>query len=157
MNINMKKAMVLISLLIFIPAVFSYAKGGAKDVNDVTFSKVQGRHWDLAEVRNGSATISIDRTNVPIDIYNIKFESKRLIGAGAVNFYFAPYTVYENHALLIGRVGCTRAGPLYEMKDFTEYEYFRHLERVNSWNLRDGKLELHTCDENGGGVILIFV
>jgi len=156
MNVNAKTTMVLISLLTFIPASFSYAKG-VKEVNDVTFSEVQGRYWDLTEVKNISASISIDRTNVPIDIYTIKFEAKRLNGAGAVNFYYAYYTIDGNNCLSIGRVACTRVGTLYEMKDFTEYKYFQHLERVNRWNLQEGKLELYTYDENGDEVILIFI
>jgi len=156
MRINMKNLMAIISLIVFIPAVFSYAKG-VKGVNDVTFSEVQGRYWNLTEVRNGSGIISIDRTNIPIDIYTIKFESKRLTGAGAVNFYFASYTIDENDCLSIRRIACTRVATLYEMKDFTEYKYFQHLERVNSWNLHDGKLELYTCDENGDEVTLIFI
>ena len=125
--------------------------------DDVTFSEIQARYWDLAEVKNGSATINIDRTNIPIDIYTIKFESKRLIGAGAVNFYYAFYTKDGNNCLSIRRIACTRVGTLYEMKDFPEYEYFQHLEKVNRWNLRDGKLELYTYNENGDEVILIFV
>ena len=155
MRVNMKYSMVMISLLIFIPALFSYAKG-VNSVNDITFSEVQGRYWNLTEVKNGSVTVSIDRTNVPIDIYTIKFESKRLTGVGAVNFYFASYTTDENDCLSIKRIACTRVGTLYEMKNFTEYAYFQHLERAYRWNLYDGKLELYTFDKNGDRVILVF-
>jgi len=155
MYINMKYSMVIISLLVFIPALLSYAKG-VKEVNDVTFSEVQGRYWKLTEVKNSFGTISIDRINIPIDIYTIKFESKSLTGAGAVNFYFASYTIDENDCLSISRIACTRVGALYEMRDFTEHEYFQHLEKADSWNLHEGKLELHTYDKNGDGVILVF-
>jgi len=152
----MKKSIAIISLLIFIPASFTYAKG-TNGVNDITFSEVQGRYWNLTEVKNSSGIISIVRANVPIDIYTIKFESKRLTGVGAVNFYFASFTIDENDSLSIKRIACTRVGTLYEMKDFTEYEYFQHLEKVDSWKLHDGKLELYTYDENGNEVILVFV
>ena len=156
MRVNIKYSMVIISLLIFLPALFSYAKG-ANGVNDITFSEVQGRYWNLTEVKTGSGTISIDRANIPIDIYTIKFESKRLTGVGAVNFYFGSFTIGENECLSINRIACTRVGPLYEMKDFTEYAYFQHLERAYRWNLHDGKLELYTFDKNGDRVTLIFV
>jgi heat shock protein HslJ len=151
----MKYTMAIISLLIF-PALFSYAKG-ANGVNDIAFSEVQGRYWNLAEVKNGSGTISINRTNIPIDIYTIKFESKRLTGVGAVNFYFGSFTIDEDESLSINRIACTRVGTLYEMKDFTEYAYFQHLERAYRWNIYDGKLELYTFDKNGDRVTLIFI
>jgi len=116
MRVNMKCSMAIISLLIFIPALFSYAKG-ANNVNDITFSEVQGRYWNLTEVKKGSGTISIVRDNIPIDTYTIKFESKRLTGVGAVNFYFGSYTTDENDCLSINRIACTRVGTLYEIKD----------------------------------------
>ena len=126
------------------------------NVNDTDFSEVLGRHWNLAEVKNKSATINIDRTRAPTDIYTIKFEPTHLTGTGAVNFYSASYTARENHRLSIVGVARIRDDTLYEMEDFTEYEYFRHLERVKRWDLHDGKLELHTYDEDKTRVILIF-
>jgi len=156
MRVNMKYSMAIISLIIIFPTTFSYAKG-ANGVNDIAFSEIQGRYWNLAEVKNSTGIISIDRANIPIDIYTIKFESKRLTGVGAVNFYFASFTIDENDSLSIKRIACTRVGTLYEMKDFTEYEYFRHLESADSWKLQNGKLELHTYDENGDKAILVFI
>ena len=126
------------------------------DVNNSNFSEVQGGRWNLAEVKNKSATINIDRANAPTDIYTIKFESTHLTGTGAVNFFSASYAARENHTLSIVGIARIRDDTLYEMEEFTEYEYFRHLQRANRWYLRDGKLELHTYDANGAGVILIF-
>jgi len=63
----------------------------------------------------------------------------------------------ENHTLSIVGIARIRDDTLYEMEDFTEYEYIRHLQRVKHWYLRDGKLELHTYDENGTKTILIFL
>ena len=126
------------------------------NVNNTNFTDVQGRRWNLAEVKNKSATINIDRTKAPTDIYSIKFESAHLTGTGAVNFYSASYAARENQRLSIVGVSRVRDETLYEMEDFTEYEYLRHLQRVKSWYLRDGILELHTYDEEGAGVILIF-
>ena len=126
------------------------------DLNNAVFSEVQGRRWNLTEVKNESAIINIDRTKVPIDIYTIKFETAHLTGTGAINFYSASYAAREDHTISI--VGFARicGDTLYEMEDFTEYEYFRYLQRVNRWDLHDRKLELHTYDENGARVILIF-
>jgi len=150
-----KKNLFLISLLICLIAVFSYANGN-RVAGNVSFSEVQDWLWNLTGVKNGSTVIKIDRTNVTRDIYTIKFQTDRLIGAGAPNSYFASYTLGENQALLIERIGSSRVAPIHEMKDFTEYEYFRCLQKVTRWDLRDGKLELHTYDKNGAAVILIF-
>ncbi len=127
------------------------------NANNTNFSEVQGRRWNLTEVKNKSATINIDRTNAPTDIYTVKFETAHLTGTGAVNFFSASYTARENNTLVILGIARIRDHTLYEMKDFTEYEYFRHLQRANRWYLRDGKLELHTYDEKGAGAILIFL
>ena len=155
MRVTVKKTMITIFALIFIPAVFSYA-GGNRVAGNVPFSEVQDRLWNLTEVKNGSAVISIDRTNVTRDFYTIKFQTGRLIGTGADNSYFASYKAGEDNALSIGRISSSRAAPLFEMKNFTEREYFMCLEKVNRWDFRDGKLELHTYDKNGEGIILIF-
>jgi hypothetical protein len=124
--------------------------------NKTDFSEVLGRQWNLTEVRNKSATINIDRTKAPIDIYTIKFVTTHLTGTGAVNFYSASYTVRERHKLSIVRVASIRDDTLYEMEEFTENEFFRYLERTNGWYIHDGKLELYTYDEKGAKAILIF-
>ena len=147
--------MIKISLLVIIPAVFSCASGN-KAVSNETFSEFQDRHWYLTEVKKMSAVISIDRSDISMTIYTVRFLTDRLFGAAADNSYFARYTTGENHALSIGRIASSRVAPLYEMKDFTEYEYFQLLERVDRWEFRDGKLELHTYDENRAEVTLIY-
>jgi hypothetical protein len=155
MNTIIKKNIIKLFLLIFIPVTFSCV-GGVKASSNVTFTEIQDRQWNLAEVRNGSVTISIDRTNVPRMIYTIKFEKNRVIGTGAKNSYSARYIAGENHALVIGSIASDRAAPMFEMEDFSEHEYFLHLERVYRWGFRNGKLELHTYDENRNVVILVF-
>jgi hypothetical protein len=126
------------------------------NVNNIDFSEIQGRHWNLAEVKNKSVTINIDRTKTPTDIYSIKFETVHLTGTGAVNFFSASYAALENHRLSILGVARIRADPLYEMDNFTEYEYIRYLQRVNGWDIHGERLELYTYDENGSRAILIF-
>jgi len=126
------------------------------NVNDTDFSEVLGRHWNLTEVKNKSATINIDRSKAPIDIYTIKFETAHLTGTGAVNFYSASYKTRENHRLSIVGIARIRDDTLYEMENFTENEYFRYLQRVNGWDLHGGKLELYTYDESGARAIMIF-
>jgi heat shock protein HslJ len=156
MTVKMKKNLLLIALFICIPAVFSYANDNRIAASKVNFSEIQERVWNLAEVRNESAVISIDRTNGSKSIYNIKFQTNRVIGTGADNSCFSSYTLGEDNAISIGKIVSSRMAPLFEMKNFTEREYFLCLEKADRWDLRDEKLELHTYDRNGVRVILIF-
>jgi heat shock protein HslJ len=155
MTVNVKRNLPLIALFICIPAVFSYGNG-TRVADNVNFNEVQDKIWNLAEVKNGSAVISIDRTIGSKSIYNIKFQMGRVIGTGADNSCFSSYTLGEDNAISIGKIISSRMAPLFEMKNFTEREYFICLEKTDRWNLRDGKLELHTYDRNGVRVILIF-
>jgi len=148
------KNLLAVSLLVCIPAVMTYAN--SRVAGNVTFGEVLDNLWNLAEVKNGSAVISIDRANVKRDIYTVKFQKDRLIGSGAANAFFAVYTAGENQALSIGRIGSSRVAPLHEMKNFTERDYFLCLQKADRWDLRDGKLELHTYDKDGARVILVF-
>jgi len=126
------------------------------NMNNPVFSEALGSRWKLTEVKNKSAAFNIDRTKSPTDIYTIKFETARLTGLGAANFYSATYVARENHTFSILKFARILDRALYEMENFTEYEYFRHLERVNRWDFNKGKLELHTYDEYGARVSLIF-
>jgi len=155
MIVTVKKSLLTIALLVCIPAVFSYANG-SRVAGKVTFNEVQDKIWNLVEVKNGAAVISIDRTNGSKGIYNVKFQKGRLIGVGADNSCFATYTVGEDNALSIGKIVSSRVVPLFEMRNFTEREYFLCLEKVNRWDLREGKLELHTYDKNSVKIILVF-
>ena len=126
------------------------------NVNNTAFSEVQGRYWNLTEVKNNSTTINIDRTGAPKEIYTIRFEAAHLIGTGAVNFYSASYAARENHTFSIVSFARIREDALYEIENITEHEYFRYLERATRWDINNGKLELHTYDENGYRAILTF-
>jgi hypothetical protein len=126
------------------------------NVKNFVFSEIQGRRWNLTEVKNKSTTINIDRTKAPIDIYTIKFEPAHLTGAGAVNFYSASYIARKNQTLSIIKFARILNDTLYETEHFTEYEYFWYLQKVNRWDICDRKLELYTYDENGARVVLIF-
>jgi heat shock protein HslJ len=149
------KNLLAVSLLICIPGVFSYANDN-RVAGNVNFSEVQDKLWNLEEVKYESDVIGIDRTNVSKDIYTVKFQAGRVTGAGAGNFYSASYTVGKDNAISIGRIGGSRVMPLFEMKDFTEREYFMCLEKVKKWDLRDGRLELHSYDKNGAKAVLVF-
>ena len=121
------------------------------------FNKVQRIDWNLAEIKTKSAIIIIDRSKVQKEIYSIRFQENNILrGRGADNIYFAPYAISANNLLSIRRITSTYMVPIFEMETFTEYEYFRHLERVYRWELRDWKLKLYTFNENKEDVILEF-
>jgi len=155
MSANMKKTIMKIALL-FIPAIFSFADE-ITIADNVPFSRVQRLDWNLAEVKSGSATVIIDRTNAQTEIYSIRFQEDRIRGRGANNIYFAPYIAGANNSLSIRRIASTFMAPIFEMENFSEYEYFRYLERAYRWEFHDWKLKLYTYDENNGEAILEFV
>jgi hypothetical protein len=44
----------------------------------------------------------------------------------------------------------------FDIEGLNEREYFAYLSKVKSWNLQNGKLELHTFGENGETVVLVY-
>jgi len=155
MNISIKKTIMKITLLL-VPAIFSFTDD-TSIADNVPFSRVQRIDWNLVEVKNGDATVIIDRAKVQREIYSIRFQEDRIRGRGAENLYYAPYKTGENNSLSIRRIASTYMVPIFEAENFKEYEYFRHLERVRRWEFQDWKLKLYTCDENNREVILVFI
>jgi len=146
------KKTIMIIILLFVSAIFSFAE------DTVLFSRVQRMDWNLARVKTKSAVINIDRVKAQKEIYSIRFQENGMMrGRGAENIFFAPYTTGVNNTLSIRRIVSTYMVPIFETENFTEYEYFRHLERVYRWELRELKLKLYTYGENREEVILEFI
>jgi heat shock protein HslJ len=156
MNINIKRIIMIISLFL-IPALFSFAEDTVIEVND-SFNKVQRIDWNLAEVKTKSTVIIIDRAKAQREVYSIRFQENNILrGRGAGNTYFAPYTTSANNFLSIRRIASTYMVPIFENENFTEYEYFRYLEKVYRWELHDLKLKLFTYGENKEEAVLEFI
>jgi hypothetical protein len=155
MNTGIKKNIMKLTLFL-VAAVFSFA-GDIPAAADVPFSRVQRIDWNLAEVKNGSTTVIIDRSGVQREIYSIRFMEGRIRGRGADNIYSAPCTAGENNSLSIGKIAGTYMYPIFEIENFSEYEYFWRLEKVYRWEFRDYTLKLYSRDENNGEVILEFI
>jgi heat shock protein HslJ len=155
MNTNIKKTIVKITLLL-VPVIFSFADD-ISTPDKVPFSRIQRIDWNLAEVKTGSAAVAIDRTKAQTETYSIRFQEGLIRGRGANNLYSAPYTAGENNSLSIRMIASTYMLPLFEAENFSEYEYFRHLERVYHWEFHDWKLMLYTRDENKEEAILVFI
>jgi len=155
MNTGIKKTIIKLTLFLA-AAVFSFADD-IPAADDVPFNRVQRIDWNLAEVRNGSTTVIINRAGVQREIYSIRFMEGRIRGRGADNIYFAPCTAGVHNTLSIGKIAGTYMSPLFETENFSEYEYFRCLEKVYRWEFRDYKLRLYSRDENNEEVILEFI
>jgi heat shock protein HslJ len=155
MNTIIKRA-IMISILLLGSTVFSFAEDELNEDN-VPFNRIQRIDWNLAEVKTKSDVIIIDRSKARGEIYSIRFQENNILrGKGANNTYFTPYTISANNFLSIRKIVGTYMLPIFEMENFTEYEYFRHLERVYRWEFHDWKLKLHTYNENKEQVVLEF-
>jgi len=152
MKTNIRKAIMTITLLL----ALSFADDISAEDN-VPFSRIQRLDWNLAEVKTGVSTVIIDRTNAQTETYSIRFQEGLIRGRGANNLYSAPYVAGENNFLSIQGIASTYMLPLFEMENFSEYKYFRHLERAYRWEFHDWKLRLYTYDENKQGAILEFI
>ena len=151
----MKNILLLIAILLFFSAAFSFAFG-LINVNNMHQLKFQGKNWYLFEVVIETNTIRIDRGDKPSLIYTIMFNSERFTGIGAYSRYFGPYSVKKDHSLFLRKVTSTRLGPKYEMDAFNELEYFKYMENVTRWEIRAGNLELYSSDDDGTQVILMY-
>jgi hypothetical protein len=157
MEKQMKKFMITIAFVLFVPVTFSFAcEEGYYQVN---ISDIQGKNWHLTEVKRGYDVIAaIDRTDVPRDIYTIRFEADRLAGVGAPNTYFAAYSIGEDYDLSIWGVSSTRVSPIFQMKAFSENEYFKCLKSTAVWYRLGENLVLYTYPEGDydNPIILVF-
>ncbi|WP_461257368.1 META domain-containing protein [Treponema sp. R80B11-R83G3] len=156
MNVIIKNTIMIITMFL-VSAIFSFAEDILNEDN-VPFSKVQRIDWNLDVVRTKSAVITINRVKAQREIYSIRFQENSILrGRGADNIYFAPYTTGANNSFSIRKIASAYMVPIFETENFTEYEYFRHLERTYRWEFRDWKLKLYTYDENKEEVILEFI
>ena len=155
MSKKMKKFRAL-SFLLILPVFFSCAGGGkSKNVN---IGDIQGRDWILEEIKTGATVVRINRAQPGIteETFSIRFDTERISGMAAPNRYFGPYTAGDNNALAIGTVAGTLMASIFEPEELKEYEYYAYLGRVTSWEINAGKLELHTSNESGIQVVLVF-
>jgi len=151
----MKGILLIVAILLFFSVAFSFAFGFLNMSNSYLF-KFQGKNWYLYEVVSGANVIRINRDDKPNLFYSIMFNSERFTGIGAYSRYFGPYTVKKDHSLFIKRVASTRLGPKHEADAFNESEYFSYIERVTHWEIRAGKLELYSSNDDGYQVILVY-
>ncbi|GHV85738.1 hypothetical protein AGMMS50230_13460 [Spirochaetia bacterium] len=143
-------------LLLLVMTVLSCAGDASARADDETaFSDIQGKEWILEEVRSPAGTVRMDRKKLEADgmggVYTLSF-ADRLSGMGAPNRYFGPYTAGAGKALTIGELASTMMMTIKEPDGLKEKDYFTYLSNVTRWDLRGGKLELHSS----AGTVLVF-
>jgi len=155
--------MALLCAALFLPAIAfpSAAEAAPAHESGATFRDVEGREWILLELRRPAETVRMDRETLAAygmaEAYTINFQGGRVSGMGAPNRYFGPYTVGSNRVLRIGDMASTLMLALVEPEGLREHEYFAYLSRVTRWDLRNGRLELHTSSDDGNDAVLVFV
>jgi heat shock protein HslJ len=155
----MKNTFLMMSCLMITVVLFPLRVDGAPAHDGgASFNSIEGKVWLLSEFRAAGKTVRINRNDGNTrGIYTIGFQDGGQVnGMGAPNRFFGPYTNGGNRALSIGNLASTMMASLWEPEELKEREYFGFLSRVTRWDLREGKLELHSTNENAAEVILIF-
>jgi heat shock protein HslJ len=149
-----------IIFLLIAAAVVSACSGGSAVRSNRSFADVQDMDWILAEIKTASGTVLMDRQKMESvnlgEAYTLRFGPERLTGIGAPNRFTGPYTAGEGRSLSIGPAAATQMMSLVQPEGLTEREFFGYLDRVASWNLRRGLLELNSSSESGGAAVLVF-
>jgi heat shock protein HslJ len=118
------------------------------------------KDWNLIAVRGGSENITFDRGKLAeegfADIFTLRFDKERVNGVGAPNRFFAPYTLADKLGISIKTIAQTQMTPLREPEKLKEQEFFAYLQNASQWNIAEKKLELHSTDNDGAAVILVF-
>jgi hypothetical protein len=143
-----------------VTAVLILAMAGGACVSHkaaLSFDQVRGRDWKLTELRVADGRIAVTRdAAVPGDFYTLKFQDDLALGRAAPNNYRAPFDLGNDQGLSFSLIAATLMAPLKEPEALKEDEYFKYLERVYRWDLRDGNLELHTRTGEGLPAILVY-
>ena len=163
----MKKTAVAIfsfmTILILFPC---HVSGAPAYEGGMTFKYVEGKEWVLEELRSDGKTVYFDRKKLEAeglrDVYTIIFRDSgepngsQVNGMGAPNRYFGPYTSFSNRTISIGNLASTMMMAFREPDGLKENEYFTYLSRITRWDMREGKLELHSSNTNGSEAVLVF-
>ncbi|MDR0494746.1 MAG: META domain-containing protein [Treponema sp.] len=125
------------------------------------FSGVQGRDWDLVEIRTGEESVQFDRGQLEEegfdDIFTLRFDAERVNGIGAPNRFFAPYTLAEKQGITIKTIAATLMASIREPEKLKERDYFVYLQNAVKWNIAGGSLELYSKTEDGSEIVLVFM
>jgi len=155
----MKKLQITIILI----ALFTVFVFGCKTTNNLTdISDALEKDWKLIEVRVNNKNTEFDRRSLVRegfgDIFTIRIDTQSVSGVGAPNRYSAPYTPSEEDitSVKIETVRSTLMAPIHHPEKLREHEFFVYIQNTYKWGLSDGKLELHSKNDNGIDVVMVF-
>jgi hypothetical protein len=117
------------------------------------FPEIKEKIWRLTAIRIGWGLIFLYRDEMQktgLDgNYVIQFKDEGVNGKAVQNFYFAPYVkTPEDHSVSIKQIAATRDSGAINAIDsggLGEDEYYWYLQRITSWKIQEGRLELHTA------------
>jgi heat shock protein HslJ len=162
---NFVKTMVLLTLVAMAVSCSGTSKTSGEQTLSaafavVDFAGIQGKDWNLAEIRTGQKQIAINRAAWTEEgfgeFFTLHFDAERVSGAGAPNRYFAPYSLSADNAISIGMIAGTLMAAFREPEEIKEHEFFALLQKANKWNLAGENLELYTEKEDGTETVLVF-
>jgi heat shock protein HslJ len=150
-------------LLVIVAALLMGCKstGGG---NITSFSDVIGKEWKLIEVQVDSTPFNrivlYDRNDLKKhnigNVYTLNFNNEMISGTAAPNKYSAPYTRGDKNSLTTNVMRSTQMAPIIQPEKLQENDFYNYMQRIESWSSDKGNLILHSKNENGVNVRLIF-
>jgi len=145
------KVMTLLLIITALPVACS---------SDPKFSDIMEKDWKLIEVRCSPENISFNRSKLAEegfgDIFTLRFDKERINGVGALNRYFAPYTLANKQDITIKSIAQSQIAPIHEPEYLKEEEFFAYLQNVTRWNFTGANLEFFSMGQDGTEAVLVF-
>jgi heat shock protein HslJ len=125
----------------------------------LSFDQVLGKEWKLTGIRVENISTGYSREGLGTDFpnsYTLLFRDEMISGRAAPNNYRGPFILSENQGIRFDKIAATLMASLREPGGLGENEYFKYLEEVYHWDIKDGRLELHTKNHEGKASVLVF-
>jgi len=121
---------------------------------DSGFAEVAAGEWVLARMWTADGVVGIDGA-ARGDAFSLGFEGGLAVGTAMPNTFRSPFSLGADRSITFGPMATTRMAPM-GLEEIDEHGFFEFLYNVFAWDLADGFLELHTTDESGNVVVLVF-
>jgi heat shock protein HslJ len=125
----------------------------------LSFDQVLGKEWKLTGIRVENVSTGYSRAGLGVDFsnsYTLIFQDGMIGGRAAPNSYRGPFVLTENQGISFDKLAATLMAVLGEPGGLSEGEYFDYLEEVYRWDIKGGKLELYTKNNEGKAGVLVF-
>jgi hypothetical protein len=127
---------------------------------DTPWSDITGKIWRLIELRVGGGSTVLDRDKMKADgqqdNFILQFDDNGANGVGAPNRYFAPYNTRTGHTVTLRQIQTTGEISTVVTGGLMEQQYFFYLQRVSSWEYKNGRLLLHAPYLQNQEAVLVF-